>query len=183
MKNKESTKIFWEKYRAAIYNFVHMRVSNDVVVEDIVQDVLIKVYENLKTLDDQNKILPWIFQITRNSIVDYYRKKRPTERIDEEILKYDETIEGDAEKELAQCILPMIDQLPYNYREAIKMFEFDGLSQKEIAQSQNTSLSGAKSRIQRGRKLLKKMLIDCCKIALNNKNKILDYECNNCRVI
>ena len=180
MKNKESTKEFWKKYRESIYNFIRIRVNDDDVAEDIVQDVLIKVYENLKTLDDQKKILPWIYQITRNTIVDYYRKKQPTERIAEEIATYDEFIEGNAEKELAQCILPMIDQLPSNYREVIKMFEFDGFLQRDIAQSKNLSLSATKSRIQRGRKLLKKMFIKCCSIELNDKNKILDYQCNDC---
>jgi RNA polymerase sigma-70 factor, ECF subfamily len=81
-------------------------------------------------------------------------------------------IEEDVEKELAQCILPMVNQLPIDYREAIQMAEFKRLTQKEIAQKQGLSLSGAKSRVQRGRKLLKEKLLDCCRIELDRQGKV-----------
>ncbi|WP_442871445.1 hypothetical protein [Candidatus Thiodiazotropha sp. CDECU1] len=59
----------------------------------------------------------------------------------------------------------------------------EGRTQKEIAEKESISLSRAKSRVQRGRVLLKTMLHDCCKLVINAMNQIVDYEKkdNNCR--
>ncbi len=184
MENSERNTHFWRTYRTTLYRFILIRVKDPGMAEDIVQDVLIKVYERLNTLQDQEKILSWMYQITRNVIVDYYRKQRPKEDIDEAVMAKEIDIEEDVEKKLAQCILPMVNQLPSNYQQAIKMAEFDGLTQKEIAQKQGLSLSGAKSRIQRGRKLIKKMLLECCRVELDHRGGVINYEpdnkCENC---
>ena len=83
------------------------------------------------TLKNQEKILSWMYQITRNVMVDYYRKQRSTEDIDNVVVAEEMDIGEDVKKELAQCLLPMVDQLPANYQDALKMAEFDGLTQKE----------------------------------------------------
>ena len=53
------------------------------------------------------------------------------------------------------------------------------MPQKEIAERESISLSGAKSRIQRGRKSLENMLLDCCRFQLDTRGNILDYQANN----
>ena len=70
----------------------------------------------------------------------------------------------------------MIQLLPENYREAVILSELKGLTQKEVAQVQGTSLSGAKSRVQRGRALLKEMLADCCRLEFDHSGRLCDYE-------
>ncbi len=70
----------------------------------------------------------------------------------------------------------MIQRLPETYREAVILSEIKGLTQKEVAQMQGTSLSGAKSRVQRGRALLKEMLADCCRLEFDHKGRLCDYE-------
>ncbi len=180
MENSELDPHLWKTYRRTLYHFILTRVNDPIVAEDIVQDVLVKVYERLNTLKDREKILSWMYQITRNVIVDYYRKQRPTGNIDKEVIGEEINIEEDIKKELAQCLLPMVNQLPSNYRQAVKMAEFDGVTQKEIAQEQGLSLSGAKSRIQRGRKLLKNMLMECCRIEFDHQGSVLNYECESC---
>lgn len=180
MENSELDNHVWGEYRTTLYRFILTRVNDPAMAEDIVQDVLIKVYERLNTLKDQEKILSWMYQITRNVIVDYYRRYKPTEDIDKTNVVKEINIQEDVEKELAQCLLPMVNQLPSNYRQAIKMAEFDGLTQKVIAQKQGLSLSGAKSRVQRGRKLLKEILLECCRIELDHQGKVFNYECQNC---
>jgi RNA polymerase sigma-70 factor (ECF subfamily) len=178
--NSQADNHLWDEYRTTLYRFILTRVNDPAIAEDIVQEVLIKVYERLNTLKDQEKILSWMYQITRNTIVDYYRQHRPTEDIAQTMAAKETNTEEDVEKELSQCILPMVNQLPADYREAIQMAEFNRLTQKEIAQKQGLSLSGAKSRVQRGRKLLKEKLLDCCRIELDRQGKVYNYECKNC---
>lgn len=180
IKNSELDNHAWEAYRTMLYRFILTRVNDPAIAEDIVQDVLIKVYEHLNTLKDRGKILSWMYQITRNVIVDYYREHNPTEDIDQTVMVKEINIEEDIRKELARCLLPLVNQLPSRYRQAITMAEFEGLTQKEIAQKQGLSWSGAKSRVQRGRKLLKEMLLECCQIELDHQGKVFNYECQNC---
>jgi RNA polymerase sigma-70 factor (ECF subfamily) len=180
MENRELNAHFWGTYRTTLYRFILRRVNNPVMAEDLVQDVLIKVYERLNTLKDQEKILSWMYQITRNAIVDYYRQQRPTEEIDQGVIVEEIDLEEDVEQELAQCLWPLVNQLPATYQQAVKMAEFEGLTQKEIAQKQGLSLSGAKSRVQRGRKLLKEMLLECCRIEFDHRGRVFNYECENC---
>jgi RNA polymerase sigma-70 factor (ECF subfamily) len=70
----------------------------------------------------------------------------------------------------------MIEELPDKYRDAVKLSEIERKTQKEVAQREKISLSGAKSRVQRGRALLKVMLHDCCKIEINKNNQLVSYE-------
>ncbi|HAH00091.1 MAG TPA: RNA polymerase subunit sigma-24, partial [Ktedonobacter sp.] len=67
-----------------------------------------------------------------------------------------------AVKELIPCIKTMVDSLPNDYREALYLTEYEGLTQRELADRLGLSFSGAKSRVQRAREKLKVMLLDCC---------------------
>jgi RNA polymerase sigma-70 factor, ECF subfamily len=68
----------------------------------------------------------------------------------------------------------MIFNLPEPYREALVLTEFDGLTQQELADRLNISLSGAKSRVQRGRRQLKQMLEECCTFEFDRRGKVID---------
>jgi len=123
----------------------------------------------------QAKIESWLYQVTRNAIIDHYRTNKTTEELPVWLEQQEASSEDKVQRELASCLAPMINQLPEKYRLAIYLSEIDGKNQKEIAERENISLSGAKSRVQRGRVLLKKMLQDCCEIQINKNNQLLDY--------
>jgi RNA polymerase sigma-70 factor (ECF subfamily) len=170
----------WKAYRKALYRFILARVNDPEISEDIVQNVLIKVYEELHSLKNKDKILPWMYQITRNAIADHYRKYKPVQTIEQIVLKEEADSEDYPERELAQCLIPWIHQLPPIYRHAIELSELDGLTQNDVAKKQGLSVSGAKSRVQRGRTLLKKRLLACCRLELDRQGNIFNYECKNC---
>jgi RNA polymerase sigma-70 factor (ECF subfamily) len=69
----------------------------------------------------------------------------------------------------------MIERLSKDYREAIVLVEFDGLTQQAAAGRLGISLPGMKSRVQRGRKLLRRMLDDCCLIELDRRGGVVDF--------
>jgi RNA polymerase sigma-70 factor (ECF subfamily) len=70
----------------------------------------------------------------------------------------------------------MIYSLPERYREALILTEFDGLTQKELAERVGISLSGAKSRVQRGREMLKGMLHECCRFEFDRRGRVIECE-------
>ena len=175
----------WLDYHTRLLNFIKSRVNNEAVAEDILQDVFVRIQTRIDTLKDENRVASWLYQITRNAIVDYFRASKSMEELPENLNAPAEDPADKARKEIECCLEPMIENLPPIYRQAIVLSELEGLSQKEIGRKQGLSLSGAKSRIQRGRLMLKEMLLDCCQFEFDNRGKVVDCQdkggaCNQC---
>ena len=164
----------WQVYRAALVRFVRSRVNDAETAEDIVHDVLVKAYARRDTLRSEEKLDAWLFQMTRNAIVDHYRARRPSEEVPEDLVAPES--EGSAREELARCLTALITHLPERSRAAIELSELQGLTQKETAERLGITLSGAKSRVQRGRAQLHDMLIECCRVERDVRGGIMDYE-------
>ena len=76
------------------------------------------------------------------------------------------------EQELARCIRPLVAALPREYREAVALTELEGLTQKATAEQVGLSLSGMKSRVQRGREQLRQRLLECCHIEFDRRGGV-----------
>jgi RNA polymerase sigma-70 factor (ECF subfamily) len=78
----------------------------------------------------------------------------------------------------------MIDRLPDPYRQALTLTELEGRTQRELADALGLSLSGAKSRVQRGREQLKELILACCHVEVDRRGGVVDYEprreCSGC---
>ena len=155
--------------------FIRSKVSED-VVDDLLQDVFIKIHSRIGSLKKSEKLESWVYQVTRNTIIDHFRLQRINEELPDWIEQPQSEEEEIIKKELSSCLDLMIKELPEKYRKAVQMSEIDNKTQKEVAEQEGISLSGAKSRVQRGRGLLKGMLYDCCQLEMNKKNQVLSYE-------
>jgi RNA polymerase sigma-70 factor (ECF subfamily) len=169
-----STEKIWKEYHDNLRRFIQMRVSDKSVADDVLQEVFVKIHSGLNTLKDDARLQSWLYQVTRNTIVDYYRSPRPTEELPENVY-FSETEDGKVLSELAHCMRPMIDVLPEPYRQAIILSEIEGLTQKQISERLGLSLSGAKSRVQRGRLKLKEMLLDCCHFEFDRRGGVVEF--------
>ncbi len=85
-------------------------------------------------------------------------------------------VSADAARELATCLGPMVARLPSPYREAVTLVDLEGIPQKEAALRAGLSLSGMKSRVQRGRQALEQLVHDCCQVDLDATGRIMDYQ-------
>lgn len=168
----------WDEFSEPLKRYIKNRVANEEDTEDILQEVFIKINNNLKNLEDEKKIHAWIYTITRNTITDYYRKnsKKPELVELDEYISAGSAVELTANLEIAACLKGMINNLPEKYREAILLSEFEKLSQKEMSEKLGISISGVKSRVQRGRKMLKEMLLGCCQLEFDSLGHVIDYE-------
>lgn len=171
----KTTEDIWFEYHNKLSAFISTRVAND-VVEDILQDVFVKIHTRIDSLKENTKLESWLYQVTRNAVIDYYRSRRPTESLPDWIEQPQSDENEIIRQELSSCLTPMIEQLPDKYHVAINLSAIEGKTQKEIAELEKISLSGAKSRVQRGRALLKSMLHDCCQIEINQNNQLVSYE-------
>ena len=168
----------WNDLHKGLINFINQKVKNSEISKDISQDVFVKVFSKIDTLKNKDKIIPWIYQITRNEISTYFRKHEFEKEI--EVVDKSDILDEDLTVEFSKCIQPMINSLPPKYQEAIRMTEIESISQKELAKSLNISYSGAKSRVQRGREMLKELLQQCCTVSSDKYGNITNYTNNNC---
>jgi RNA polymerase sigma-70 factor (ECF subfamily) len=166
----------WETFNRPLYQFIQRRVSDPHSAEDILQDVFLKIHTHIDTLRAQDRLTSWIYQITRNAIADYYRAQRPTAELAETLPAADELVDDDVVRELSPCVAAMVAALPEAYREALRLTEYQGLSQKALSERLGISFSGAKSRVQRARAKIKEQLLNCCHFQFDHAGRIIDYQ-------
>jgi RNA polymerase sigma-70 factor (ECF subfamily) len=133
----------------------------------------VKIQKRLGGLQDPAKLQGWVYLITRNAIIDHYRTRKETVEVPESLPVEPDNHDGEIQ-ELKASFRRMIYSLPEPYREAVVLTAFDGLTQQQLADRLGISLSGAKSRVQRGRAQLKQMLHECCTFQFDRRGKVID---------
>lgn len=175
------TQEVWKKYSNDLKQFIISKVKNPSIADDILQDSFIKIHTKLHTLKDLNKLRPWIFSITRNSILDYFKSKKMNMNLktEEEVFEIDEY--QHTEKD---CLRGILSGLPKKYRDPIFLSDIKGMKQSEVAQHLNQNLATTKSQIQRARRLIAQGFMDCCGLT-KNENGVLVGEIQdkeNCKI-
>ena len=179
----------WQQVHHGLRAFIAKRVADDAEVDDILQEVFLRMHRGLDGLKDPRRVVSWVYQITRHTIIDHYRAPERRREMPAGLAADMETTgtvpatpdvrdskdSGEHRSELAECLRPMIEQLDKDYREALMLVELGGLTQQAAAKRIGLSLSGMKSRVQRGRQQLKRKLDDCCLIQLDPRHGIADY--------
>ena len=178
------TERIWEEFHTPLQQFIRRRISDEDTAEDVLQDVFLKIHQHMDALKDVRKLESWIYQITRNAIIDSYRKLRHETMLEaaEAFDHPEELPDDDIVSELLPSVRAMVRNLPELDRQALVLTEYQGLTQKELAERLGLSLSGAKSRVQRAREKLKQQLLECCHFELDRRGHIIDYQpkCHCC---
>jgi RNA polymerase sigma-70 factor (ECF subfamily) len=183
------TQLIWSEFGDRLRAFIARRVDSEPDADDILQDVFLRIHRHAGTVERQERLVSWLFQVTRNAIADYYRasgrRELPAgtphdlERAEVRALDGVEELDADSpaiRRELAACLGPMVGQLPPLYRDAINLVDLEGLPQREAAARAGITLSGMKSRVQRGRQALKAILHACCQVDLDVGGRVTDYQ-------
>lgn len=134
-------------------------------VDDLLQETFARVHAHLPELRDAQRVGPWVFRIARGVYVDALRRAAPLSPLEEEPAEAAQEPLIEPEALVAAWLPAMVQTLPEPYREALTLSELEGLSQAELARRLGLSASGARTRVQRGRKLLRGQLEACCEIA------------------
>jgi RNA polymerase sigma-70 factor, ECF subfamily len=175
----------WREFGTSLRTFVRRRIADPDTADDIVGDILVRVHARIDQLEDPERTVAWLFQIARNAITDHYRRsgRRPEQlHPDPEPAlsdpPSDRWIDGpdDVLAELATCIRPLVEALPPDYRRAIVLTDLEGRTQAEAARLEHLSVSGMKSRVQRGRKQFAQILDQCCVLTLDAGGGLVAFE-------
>lgn len=176
------TNRIWAEFSAALHRFITNKVKDIAVADDLLQEVFVKIHLQKNTLQKKDRLKSWIYTIANNAVNDHFRKKQKDVVLlsHKKIVGTEETPKHNAQ----DCLLPLIKNLPDIYSEVLYLSEIKGYKQKEVAQQLNISLPATKSRILRGRDLLKKGFMDCCDYKLDAQGHLRGEQKNkaDCKV-
>ena len=177
-----SPEAVWEAFSQRLRAFILARVDNRQDAEDILQEVYVKVHTHIGSLRDEQRLPAWLYRIASNTIADFYRSRKPVIALQEvypgALVQEAQEEENEASQEIAAGLKDLIEELPQKYRQALLLTEFEGLKQVELAERLGLSPSGARSRVQRGREMLRQALLDCCHFEFDRRGKMIAYTPN-----
>jgi RNA polymerase sigma-70 factor (ECF subfamily) len=167
--------------RDGLRRFVARKVAPQ-HVDDLVQDILLRMHERAGDLRDETRVAGWAFRIALNVVNDHHRGARPERTLAD---TDDPPAEANDSTNLNEVVAGWLDSmvalLPDEYAEALQRVDVEGMSQRDFAALSGLSLSGAKSRVQRGRHMLEDIVRACCDIELDVQGNVIDYRRRSCR--
>lgn len=182
----------WQPFVDGLRRFVARRVP-PADAEDVAQDALLRIHQSFASLRDAERTQAWVYGVARRVVADYYRTRRPPTEgaaVDPEELadpgsELDAsfaTFDGDhsVHEEVVSWLRPIAESLPEKYRRALLMADFEGRTQREVADALGLSLSGAKSRVQRARRMLAEDLERCCRVEVDAEGRARDFARKEC---
>jgi RNA polymerase sigma-70 factor (ECF subfamily) len=181
-----TTEAIWMHLSSDLQRFIRRRVPDD-HADDLLQETFMRVHRNIGRLQETERLAAWVYQIARNVVTDHYRKGLNSTVA----LAEAENVSDDADPQNGcrsiAWLDEMIQSLPDGYRQAVQMSEIEEQSQQDVADRLGLSLSGAKSRIQRGRAMLKEVLEQCCSFEMDGRGRVMGCDpkpnqqvCRNC---
>ena len=157
-------------YEKKVFSTIYYMVKNDNEVEDIAQEVFIKIYKNLGNFKEESSLYTWIYRITVNVCIDEFKKRKKVVYLDEKI----DTKDGEVELQLSDDsksptdiaednnlkdkLEKCIKKLPESQRMMIILRDIKGFTYMEIAEIMKMNLGTVKSKINRARASLKELL-------------------------
>ena len=167
--------------RDGVRRFVARRAPAE-HVDDFVQDVFLRMQERAGDLRDEARLAGWALRVAQSVVADHHRARRlPSAPLDPEAEPAAEDETGNANEIVAGWLRPMIALLPEDYARAVEAVDLEGLTHAEYAGRAGLSVSGAKSRVQRGRRMLEDVVRTCCDLELDARGNVIDWERRGCR--
>jgi len=147
------------KHKDKVFAFILSKIKNYNIAHDVFQDTFIKVINSLKMgkYNEEGKFIPWVMRIAHNLVIDYFRRQKKIRSIapneDFDIFDIISDKEDNAEDEMIKSqihtdVRKLIEKLPEDQREVLKMRYYKDLSFKEISEITNVSINTALGRMR-----------------------------------
>ncbi len=164
-----------EELIQSLKKFIRPHVRNAHDVDDILQNVLLKVMKNGDDIP-AGSFLPWLQTVCRTTSIDFYRKNKmkfsDLDGVEEKLASVEESI---SPLQLAECIRPLLEKLKREDSKILEAVEFEGVSQNDLAEKLEMNYSALKSKVQRARQKLKEEILECCSVELDRRNTLINY--------
>ncbi|WP_179023797.1 sigma-70 family RNA polymerase sigma factor [Shewanella sp. Scap07] len=168
----------FKQYQQELLAYIIKKIGHRDDAQDILSGVFVKL---LQQQTPPNSPIAWLYQVTKNAIIDYYRTRKPNEALPEDLLQ--EVEKSDAFRDMSECMRPMIMTLDDKYQHVLLLSELEGFKHQAVADQLNLSLPAVKSRVRRGRQLLASSIQGCCAPVVNKSGRIDDFDTEqaNCK--
>jgi RNA polymerase sigma-70 factor, ECF subfamily len=168
----------WKELEQRLRPYLARRVASPADVDDLLQDIFVRLHQGLSSLDDDERFGGWVYRIAQNAVADRARRQARQRtgpwRDDLEPPVDSPAPVDQLQSELGECVALFVSQLPSPYRQAITLTELEGLTQKQAAEMLGVSLSGLKSRVQRGREKIRELFERCCQISVDSRGRVVE---------
>lgn len=166
----------WKELAGPVRGFLRKQTGSDADADDLLQEVFLRVHRNVCHLRDTSKLQGWVYQIARNVIIDQARSRKGRLQVDLDPGSLADSADpsGRDAIDLTPTIRRFIQALPPAYREPLVRQEFRGQPLQEIASDLGLTLTATKSRVRRGRLLLRAMLDDCCRFEFDRRGRVIE---------
>jgi RNA polymerase sigma-70 factor (ECF subfamily) len=165
-----------KKYEKQLAEFICRKVNHQDCCHDILQDVYLKIIQQIDKIEKADKMVPYIMRLADNTVIDHYRAQNNFQHgVKVEIVDLiSEKIDTSRTRVLAGSLLiEMIHTLPPIYKNALIKTELEGISQKQLAADLGISYSGLKSRVQRAKEMLRQSILDCCDYKFDHYGNVI----------
>ena len=170
----------WKELERHLRPYLARRVASAADIDDLLQDIFVRMHQGLAALQDEERFGGWVYRVANSAIVDKARQRARSPQVDTheglEASVAAEQAEDQLRSDLGECVALFVGRLPSPYREAVTLTELEGLSQKDAAEMLGISLSGMKSRVQRGRDKIRHMFEECCQVSVDCRGRVIDCE-------
>ena len=153
---------------ARVGRYVRNRVSHPADAEDVLQDIFVKLLSS-NGPGEATKLLPWVFTVARNRIIDFYRERARLPVASDSLVEANGAGGDETSVDLRGALEVLMARLSEQDQEALRAVDLDGFSQKEYADSLGLNYATAKSRVQRARKRLRREFERCCTVVLDRR--------------
>lgn len=166
----------WKEFAGPIWGYLRKQTGSDADADDLLQEVFVRVHRNICTLRDTSKLQGWVYRIARNVLINQARtrKGRTPADVDPDSMPDGADPSGRDAIDLSPTLRRFMQELPAIYREPLVRQEFQGQPLQEIADSLGLSLTATKSRVRRGRIMLREMLDRCCRFEFDRRGRVIE---------
>ena len=157
--------LLMERYQAKLFRYGKKFLSDNDNIEDVVQDVFIKTYQNIKSFDTSQRFSPWVYRIAHNTYINAIKKRSigPMYLFDfDTLLSYtvvdDPVVREKEQKEMKEIVDKGLSLIEPKYREILVLFYIEELSYKEISEILHIPIGTVGVRIMRAKEILKEAI-------------------------
>jgi RNA polymerase sigma-70 factor (ECF subfamily) len=171
-----NTESIWLKYQHQVRQFAINQKVQPEDANDIAQEVYLKLHQFCSNRTGIKNMGAWLNRVTNNVVADYYRKKNKMVLTEDTVLWHQpDELEPTLEKEAASYIQPLLNYLPTNYSEPLRLEMLSGWKQDEIASKLNIGHGTLRTRLTRAKKMLKEKILECAELETDSAGRISDF--------
>lgn len=161
-KDNEAFEILVDEYGGLIYKVLNSYFSDKNKIDDLFQDIFIKIYKNIESFREESKLSVWIYRIAMNKVKNYFRLKynRDFYGLDEEMdIEYNADLNKNLEQsDTRQLLEKYIEKLPSNWQTVLNLYYFNSFTYKEISKITGFPMGTIKTYLYRAKNKLSKLL-------------------------